>query len=89
MGLHRGGCHLMTVGTRGTSMKAEDRFAIPLRWGKHLDLHKYGSKRHNDVFRESGVDAERLADGLWEIFTSVPEALRLARRRRAVMEHVV
>lgn len=81
--------HLMLKQFRGVGMKAPDRYSIPLSLERHNELHRYGSRRHEAVMCEWGVDGEALAAQLWAIFCFDPATLRLARMRAAVMEHLV
>lgn len=50
---------------RGTSLKATDRWAIPLTRTEHENVHKVGSKMEAIYFINLGVNASVLAEDLW------------------------
>ncbi len=74
---------------RGKGTRCPDRYCIPLSHARHMELHRHGSKRHDAVLREWGVDAEALANELWHIYRHTPDAECLDRMRKAVMRHTM
>ena len=74
---------------RGKGTRCPDRFCIPLGHARHMELHRYGSKRHGEVLLSWGVDGEALANELWHIYQHQPATERLERMRAAVMGHIV
>lgn len=60
--------HLKSLGAmpeRGLSLKATDRWAVPLCWLHHHDIEGHGSRREVEWFAAFGLDAHALAQGLW------------------------
>jgi hypothetical protein len=58
--------HLRCAGGRGVSLKAEDRWAIPITREEHMAVHRFGSKREFLWFRaEHGINCLELARALW------------------------
>ena len=50
---------------RGTSLKATDRWAIPLTRDEHEKVHRVGSKMEAIYFVNLGIQASSLANELW------------------------
>jgi hypothetical protein len=57
--------HLRIKEERGVSMRATDRWAVPLTWDEHHDVHRVGSRREEAWFKQHGIDARALAEALW------------------------
>lgn len=58
--------HLRVKQSRGTGLRAEDRWAIPLCRDEHIDVHKVGSRKERQWFIERGVDCYLVANALWK-----------------------
>lgn len=58
--------HLRKKDERGTGLKATDRWALPLTWDEHLEIHRYGSRKEEAWFAERGIDCYALANALWQ-----------------------
>ena len=50
---------------RGVSMRASDRWVVPLTHEEHMDLHTFGSRLEREWFANRGVDCYDLAEKLW------------------------
>lgn len=61
--------HLRCAGGRGVSLKAEDRWALPLTRDEHRQVHTRGSKHEFEWFKERrGINCLDLAAALWSAF---------------------
>lgn len=61
--------HLQSIGERGMSLRATDRWAVPLCTEHHTGsagVHRVGSRRETAWFQERGIDAVWLASALWK-----------------------
>jgi hypothetical protein len=75
--------HLKCAGGRGVSLKAEDKWAVPLTRDEHINgVERVGSKREFDWFRVRGINCLDLAAALWAAFPDEAKMLRVLNAHR-------
>lgn len=74
--------HLRCAGGRGVSLKAEDRWALPLTRDEHRQVHTRGSKMEFEWFKSRGVNCLDLAAALWRAFPDEEKMLRVLQAHR-------
>jgi hypothetical protein len=58
--------HLQIKEERGVGMRARDKWAVPLTFAEHHNLHRLGSRLEAQWFKARGVeDVQELARALW------------------------
>ena len=57
--------HLRVRAERGTSLRATDRWCVPLTREEHNECHKLGSKREEAWFLKQKIACYELANALW------------------------
>jgi len=72
--------HLMSVGERGLSVKATDKWSVPLCQAHHDDVEKNGrGQREKGWFKAFGIDVVHLAESLWRSRDDLDRMRRIAR----------
>jgi hypothetical protein len=67
---------------RGVSLKATDRWAVPLTRDEHEMVHKLGGTVEFDWFRVRGINVLELATALWAAFPDEERMLRIIQAHR-------
>lgn len=58
--------HLRIKSERGVGLRATDKWAVPLTWDEHLEVHKVGSRKEDGWFKARGIaNVYELASALW------------------------
>lgn len=72
--------HLLRTGERGLSRKSSDRWAVPLCFGCHANLHHTGDE--DAWFAAIGLDGRAVASALWAARGSISAMERIIFRNR-------
>lgn len=79
--------HLRCAGGRGVSLKAEDRWAVPLTPDEHVPgVHRVGSKQEFKWFMDRGINPLELASALWANRSDLDAMERVVQAHRAAKE---
>jgi hypothetical protein len=80
--------HLRCAGGRGVTLKAEDKWALPLTPDEHLgdksSVHAVGSKLEFKWFTDRGINPLELAKALWVAFPDEERMLRVLHAHRGL-----
>lgn len=69
--------HLRIKGERGVGMKATDKWALPLTFEEHAEIHRIGSRKEEEWFKARGIACYQLAEALWAQNHSVESMYRV------------
>lgn len=50
--------HLRIAEERGVGMKATDRWCVPLTHEEHMEVHRVGSRKEKQWFKDRGIDCD-------------------------------
>lgn len=74
--------HLRKKDERGVSLKATDKWTVPLTWEEHQEIHRFGSRKEEAWFAERGIDCFELAAALWSNRHSIEAMERVIEAHR-------